>query len=225
MAFDLSSRSRLTAKSAIHFTGDTLFDRIGRVVCAAEVLPRKELFESWEMARRVRRHFRGGRIIDLAAGHGLLAQLLLLLDDNSPRAIAVDRRRTDSAMPLWGALAQAWPRLAGRSEYIEARLDRPLPFPLAPGDLVVSAHACGVLTDHTLDLALGARARVAVLPCCQSIGRQDAGNLIGWMDAALAIDVMRAGRLRAAGYKVRTLAIPASITPKNRLLLGEPPAS
>jgi hypothetical protein len=42
------------------------------------------------------------------------------------------------------------------------------------------------------------------------------------VDAALAIDVTRAARLRAAGYVVHTQTIPAAITPKNRLLLGEP---
>ena len=222
MTFDPHSRSRLTPHALGRFPGNTLFERIARVVCVAQVLPRKELYESWEMARRVRRHFRGGRVIDLAAGHGLLGQILLLLDDTSPTAIAVDRRRTQSALPLWDALARTWPRLQGRSAFVEAELDAGLPFPLESGDLIVSAHACGSLTDQTLDLAIAAGARVAVLPCCQSTSRQDGGGLGGWLDDALAIDVTRAARLRAAGYKVRTLAIPAEITPKNRLLLGEP---
>ena len=38
------------------------------------MLAAQELYEGWEVARRVRRVFRGGRIIDLAAGHGLLAR-------------------------------------------------------------------------------------------------------------------------------------------------------
>ena len=38
----------------------------------------------------------------------------------------------------------------------------------------------------------------------------------------MAIDVMRAVRLRQQGYRVWTLAIPETITPKNRLLLGAP---
>jgi hypothetical protein len=42
------------------------------------------------------------------------------------------------------------------------------------------------------------------------------------MDAALAIDATRAARLSAAGYRVRTQTIPSEITPKNRLLIGEP---
>jgi len=34
--------------------------------------------------------------------------------------------------------------------------------------------------------------------------------------------VMRAVRLEQRGYHVRTQTIPAEITPKNRLLVGEP---
>jgi hypothetical protein len=45
------------------------------------------------------------------------------------------------------------------------------------------------------------------------------------MDGALAVDVMRAVRLEQRGYHVRTQTIPAEITPKNRLLLGEPSPS
>ena len=90
----------------------------------------------------------------------------------------------------------------------------------AEGDLVVSAHACGGLTDATLDVALASRVGVAVLPCCHVDRTGDTGGLLGWMDGALAMDVTRAGRLRAAGYHVLAQTIPETITPKNRLLLG-----
>ena len=81
MTFDLSSRSRLTIHDLGRFAADTLFDRLARAVCQAGCLPRKELYEAWETARRVRRLLRGGRVVDLAGGHGLLAHALLLLDD------------------------------------------------------------------------------------------------------------------------------------------------
>jgi hypothetical protein len=82
----------------------------------ADCLPRKELFEAWEVARRTRRRFRGGRVLDLACGHDLLAHLMLLLDDSSPRALACDPRLPATAAPLAAALAEAWPRLRGRVE-------------------------------------------------------------------------------------------------------------
>ena len=92
---------------------------------------------------------------------------------------------------------------------------------ILPGDLVVSCHACGSLTDLVLDRAASAGARVAVLPCCHDLATGDAGDLAGWVDGPAAIDIMRAVHLRQRGYRVWTQSIPADITPKNRLLIGE----
>ena len=219
MNFDPGSRSQLTRRDLPRFENATLFHRIARRVCEAECLPRKELFEAWEVARRTRRRFRGGRILDLACGHALLAQLLLVLDDSSASGLAVDRRIPDSASQLGASLAQEWPRLAGRIELVESELSS---IQAHAGDLLVSCHACGGLTDAVLEKAISARARVVVLPCCQAKAAQDQGGLGGWLDAALAIDVTRAARLRAHGYTVHTQTIDAAITPKNRLLLADP---
>lgn len=216
---DRSSRNRLTEKLLPRFAGDTLFDRIARAVCRAGCLPRKELYEAWEVARRVRRRFRGGRVVDLACGHGLLAQILLLLDDSSPEALAVDRSLPASAGKLQESLVKSWPRLAGRVRFIEDDLER---LALQPSDLVVSVHACGGLTDLVLERAVAARARVAVLPCCHELDGADLGGLEGWLDGPLAQDITRAAGLRSRGYRVFTQQIPAGITPKNRLLLAEP---
>ncbi len=219
---DPASRARLRPTSARHFEGETLFARVARVVCAADCLPRKELFESWEVARRVRRRFRGGRVVDLACGHALVAHLLLLLDDTSPSAIAIDQRLPPSARTLAEAMGEAWPRIRARTELREGDLDG---VELERDDLVVSTHACGALTDRVLDRAIAARARVAVLPCCHDEAKCDLGALGGWLDSSLAIDVTRARRLAEAGYAVHTQLVPSAITVKNRLLLGEPSRS
>jgi hypothetical protein len=213
------AHGRLTAHDRDRFAGDTLFDRIGRAVCAAGCLPRKELYEAWEMARRVRRVCRGGRVVDLAGGHGLLAQVMLLLDDTSPDALVVDAMLPPSSVTLHEAIVAAWPRLAGRVRFESGRIED---VPLSPTDVIVSCHACGALTDVVLDRAAGAQARVAVLPCCHDHARGDTGDLAGWMPADLAIDAVRAGRLRARGYRIFTRTIPADVTPRNRLLLGVP---
>lgn len=89
------------------------------------------------------------------------------------------------------------------------------------GDVVVSCHACGALTDRILDAAVKARARLAVLPCCHDEDTCETGDLTGWMDPALAIDAVRVMGLRARGYRVRTQLIPPEITPKNRLILAQ----
>jgi hypothetical protein len=220
MSLDPSSRDRLTPRQHEFFPGDTLFDHLARAVCDASALPRKELYEAWEVARRVRRRFRGGRVVDLAAGAGLVGPALLLLDHTSPGALCVDPKRPPSSARLWAALVARWPRLESQLAYREASLDD---VALAPTDLVVSVHACGSLTDRVLARALAARCRVAVLPCCHDLDAGDDGGLRGWVDGPLAQDLTRAARLRAAGFTVRTQAIPSSITPKNRLLLAAPP--
>jgi Methyltransferase domain len=217
--FSQSSRGRLTVRDLGRFPGTTLFHRVARTVCQAGCLPRKELFEAWETARRVRRLFRGGRIVDLGAGHGLLAQILLLLDDSSPCALAVDKTVPASSAKLHAVLVQEWPRIAGRVTFSTAPLED---VAIHPEDIVVSCHACGSLTDLVLERGARAHARVAVLPCCHDVAAGDARDLAGWVDGPLAIDVMRAVRLRQQGYRVWTQSIPADITPKNRLLLASP---
>ena len=218
-AFARSSRGRLTDRDLERFPETTLFGRLARAVCHAGCLPRKELFESWEMARRVRRLFRGGRVVDLGAGHGLLAETMLLLDDSSPSALVVDKAPAPSAAKVYEAIVAEWPRLAGRVTFVAAALDS---VDIAATDIVVSSHACGALTDRVLERAAAARARVAVMPCCHDLDVSDAGDLSGWLDATLAIDVVRALKLREQRYRIWTQMIPAEITPKNRLLIAAP---
>jgi hypothetical protein len=220
VTFGQGASSRLTAHDLPRFANDTLFDHIGRVVCGVGLLPRKELFEAWEVARRVRRRCRGGRVIDAAGGHGLLAHLMLILDDSSPEALVVDPEPPPSSVALHRAFVAEWPRLHGRVTFVAAGIHD---VSLAATDLVVSSHACGALTDVILDAAAAVSARVAVLPCCHDLSRCDAGPLAGWLEATMAIDVVRAMRLEQRGYRVRTQVIPGAITPKNRLLIAEKP--
>jgi hypothetical protein len=219
MLFSPSSRGRLTDYDLDRFPGDTLFHRLARAVCHSGCLPRKELFEAWETARRVRRLFRGGRIVDLGGGHGLLAQVMLLLDNSSPDAVVVDTVLPPSSARLHQALVAAWPRLAGRVSFVPTRVED---VALTGTDIVVSVHACGGLSDVVIDRAAATRARVAVLPCCHDLRLNDDGNLAGWIDGPLAVDVVRAMRLKQQGYRIWTQSISADITPKNRLLIGEP---
>ncbi|MEO8481003.1 MAG: methyltransferase [Acidobacteriota bacterium] len=215
--FSPGSRGRLTHHDLGRFTSDGLFDRLARAVCRAGCLPRKELYEAWEVARRTRRLFRGGRVVDVGGGHGLLAHLMLILDDTSPDAVVVDAAVPLSHHRLQDALLAVWPRLHGRVVFTGQRLDHVV---ITATDVVVSSHACGVLTDDVLARAADAGARVAVLPCCHDLDVADDGGLTGWMDGPAAVDAVRAVVLRARGYRVWTQTIPVAITPKNRLLIG-----
>ena len=219
MLFSPSSKVRLTDHDLGRFPDDTLFHRLARAVCQAGCLPRKELYEAWETARRVRRLFRGGRIVDLGGGHGLLAHAMLLLDDSSPDALVVDKALPPSTGRLHETLVAAWPRLSGRITLVPAGIED---VALFPTDLVVSAHACGHLSDVVLACAVAVRARVAVLPCCHDLDVNDDADLTGWVDGPLAVDVTRALQLKQQGYRIWTQLISADITPKNRLLIGEP---
>lgn len=189
-------------------------------MCHAGCLPRKELFEAWEVARRVRRRFRGGRVLDLCAGHGLLGQLMLLLDDGSAEVLLVDPHLPPSAAAIHQVLRDTWPRIAGRVHLQPQSIGDT---DVRSDDVVVSVHACGSLTDQVIGAAVSARARVAVMPCCHDLDEAETGDLTGWLDGPTAVDVVRASSLRARGWRVWTQTIPATITPHNRLLMAAPP--
>jgi 2-polyprenyl-3-methyl-5-hydroxy-6-metoxy-1,4-benzoquinol methylase len=151
-----SSKNRLTPGQQSLFPGSHLFDKIARAVCRAGTLPRKELHEAWEMAKRVRRRYRGGRVLDLACGHGLLAHIMLILDDSSNTAIAVDNAIPQNAEKLSWALMASWPRLKDRVIYQQMPVQDIAVF---ADDVVVSAHACGTLTDLIIDKAVEQHAK------------------------------------------------------------------
>ena len=156
--------------------------------------------------------------MDLACGHGLLAHIMLILDDSSEIAIAVDKNIPVNAENLSKTLISAWPRLQNRIIYKNISIQE---VDIQPDDIVVSAHACGTLTDLIIAKATEKLARIAVLPCCHDLRQSPTFRLEGWMDKTLAVDTVRAVELRAKGYKIITQNIPDEITPKNRLLMGE----
>ena len=143
---------------------------------------------------------------------------MLILDDSSKTAIAVDKKIPLNAKKLSNALITSWPRLQNRIIYKEMPVQE---ITILPDDIVLSAHACGSLTDLIIDKAIEQHARVAVLPCCHDLKKSSTGGLEGWMDKTLAVDTARAVRLRSKGYRIVTQKIPGDITPKNRLLMVE----
>ena len=67
-----------------------MFDRFAQSVCNAGVVARKEVFETWASALYIYSLFLSSEVtninpirsvVDIAAGHGLLAWALLILDD------------------------------------------------------------------------------------------------------------------------------------------------
>ena len=150
-----------------------LLAEVGRAVCTAEVLPRKELYEAWEVATRIDAAFpTATRIADLAAGHGLLAWLLLLLAREGGRrrtGVCVDVRMPVSAETLGDAITRRFPDVASDFHYVEGGIEAIEP---SPSVLLTAIHACGPLSDDVLHAALGSGAAVALLPCCHSLRKQ-----------------------------------------------------
>ena len=216
------SKQRLTPYDCHKFDGDSVLDEVGRTVCEARCLPRKELFESWEVARRVLRKARGGPVLDVACGHGLVAWFVALIDRRTPSAVCVDPKFPANAERLAAVLSKRWPDIGARVRYDRVGVNE---VEILESSRVVAVHACGDLTDQVLERSMAARARVAVLPCCHDHRELDDGGMSGWMPRAVAIDAVRAGRLRAVGYRVWTSTIPVHLTPHNRLLGGVPPGA
>lgn len=219
-SFRPGSRSRLMPSDAARFAGDDDFHLVARAVCEAHVLPRKELFETWEAALVITRahahRLRGhrARVMDLAGGHGLLALAILVLNPECPSALVVDKRKPDSHERLCDVFVRQWPRLRGRVRFVEASVEHATP---SPDTLLVSVHACGALTDLVLALAVDGRAPVAVVPCChRGLARprefaarlRDADDRGPAYEAPFALDVARFAALRREGFDVDAAILP-----------------
>ena len=198
--FRRASRSRLSPTDARRFPGDDTFAAVARAVCSADVLPRKELFETWEAALVITEAFgerlRGGdlsssaartetRVADLAGGHGFLALALLVLNPALRSAVVVDRRKPESHEQLVSSLATAFPklRLHARVRFVEASVAE-TETRNATRVVFAAVHACGDLSDAVLALAVAARAPVALVPCCHR-GLGSARRLAKRLDEAM----------------------------------------
>ena len=228
------SRTKLRPRDvpAFNHAEPKIFQQVAQVVASKQVLPRKELFEAWEAASRIDQAFPSmERVADLAAGHGLLGWLLVLLalqDGRRRTAVAVDLRMPPSADALAEAFIHQWPELSGRFDYVESRLEN---VQANSSVLVASVHACGPLTDAVLARAVDSGAPVAVMPCCHSLRKQPVPAEPGLTSELLAtrakqlgvvraIDDARIAALEAFGYTVDESAIDPEVTPYNRLLLA-----
>ena len=225
--------SRLRAADARHFAGNDAYNRVARATCRADAaIARKELPECWAMATRIHDEFWRSasepprRVVDVAAGHGLLGLFLLALCCQArtplPVVYAVDERMPASAGKLRDSFGEAFPRLRAQHRYIvgDAR------DVVAAGDtLVCGLHACGGLSDIVIDVALEGSSALALVPCCHSTKQLHDEAAAAKVGLDEAIDAARVRRLAAAGWTVeRDTLCPREITPKNGLILGRPPS-
>lgn len=225
------------AQSFLEHHPPGLFRDTALVVCDLGILPRKELYECWEVATRVHARFPTSRCVaDLAAGHGLLAWMLLLLargGRTERRVVSVDHKMPPSAETLAAAFCARWPDMDGCHDYVEGDLARVEP---DEHSLLTAVHACGPLTDSVLALTIRSGCAAAVMPCCHSVRKFEPPLGLGLdMDdvraeakavgPSAAIDSCRLRLLHAHGYAVDTQHVDKAITPHNRLILATPPPS
>jgi len=237
----LRSRRKLKPSDARHFKGygSDLFGELAAAVCSTGVIPQKELHECWQMGEVVHAEFPESlRIADIAAGHGLLAWILVLLARVSaapiPRtAIALDVRRPPSANVLSAAMIQRWPALEDSVHYVEGRVESVISTQ-GSTTLFVAAHACGSLSDRVLLAAIASRNPLAVMPCCLSVRKQAdslstlaavAGLPSFASSSTTGIDPFRVAALNAVNYETCDAYIQSEVTAYNRIIIGRPSSS
>ena len=229
-----SSRSKLKPSDLKHLKHyPPLFQQTASALAHSRVLPRKELFETWETALRVdRKFYTSNHFTDLAAGHGLLGFLLVLLARQRGQlrsVVCVDIRRPASAMTIRDSLLDRWAAIRDQWHYVEGSIAA---VTASPGSTVfVSIHACGPLSDAVIQRAVACRCPVAVMPCCHSLRKQPLLNLKGLTRSIMenvandvgktaTIDATRAAALRSLGFNVTRQSICRRITPYNGLIMA-----
>jgi len=217
-----ASRSRLHPGCAASFPSDNLHDRVARAVCEARCLARRELFESWSFAQKIRRFIDAPVVWDLGAGHGLVAMLLAIMEPDLTLVRAVDRRKPVSFEKIRDALAASFGDRIAKVRFDEVKIES-----LAPPEeriFITAVHACGKRTDDAIDIALNARASLALLPCCHDASIYPLpGALTGRWSKREAVDLARIFRLDSWGYKTHARKIDDGLTSCADVIIGVAP--
>ncbi|KAL7504520.1 hypothetical protein ACHAXN_002159 [Cyclotella atomus] len=233
---------------------DALFDEFATVVCNAGVVARKEVFETWASALYIHDFFFSQehniktlrRVADIAAGHGLLAWALLILDDDYRRqrsesdlppltAFCLDVQMPKSAELIQTSMLERFPYLEEQFDYVEGRLEQLIPHESC---LLAGVHACGTLSDVLVSTAADHRVPLALVPCCHSrkakvleacasrFAKKEYEAILNTQgkipDLANRLDAARITALRNSGMDVVEASIPNLFTDKNRLIMATP---
>lgn len=239
----LQPRHTLTTQNAENNNGlefDGVFEDFSHIVCETRCIPRKELYETWATALYIDYAFpmsrEYNRFADIACGHGLLSFALMFLNENRS-VVCIDKRMPKSATMIKD-LFQEKSKLIDVSnwDYVESGLDAVEPQTTqetSQKTILCGVHACGLLTDQIISLAVKSNAPVVLLPCCHTrkslydetekdhLQKEQSENKL---DIPKFIDMKRVERLKAAGYEVHQSEIPKEFTPKNKIIIGYPPS-
>lgn len=218
----LNSRQKFHAEIAKeHFSSDSLQDKFLRAIAAERLLPIKEVLETFEFFARIRKSSRTKTVADLCCGHGLLGILFAMFERDVERVILIDQNEPESRQKLIAVAIGIAPWIEEKIDNRAAKISIDDTW-IERGVSIVSAHACGVLSDLCIDVAIKAGGPIAILPCCYPRSACDAPlSLQTQFGLETAFDIDRTYRLEAAGYRVRWGSIPKEITPMNRIIYGQ----
>jgi Methyltransferase domain len=234
---DRPSRSLLQRRHATEFPDNTPFQSFARLVCQANVVPRKELFEVWATALYLQDQFpKSRRLADLCCGHSLLSFAWMALEDDdesnstSRTAVCIDQRMPDSAEQVARVMFQQFPEWESRWDFVEGKLDSITTTAAVSSTLLCGIHACGPLADQILALAVRGNSPLVLVPCCHSKkslteSERELYDKNNSYDLSEFVDRCRMERLIQAGYQVEQHSIPEQFTPKNQLILAKPSPS
>lgn len=203
-----------------YFQEDSLQNKLLKEIAYNYLLPIKEILESFEYFARIRRKVKAESMCDLCCGHGFVGLLFAIFERGVNTVYLVDRTEPESRQKLIESCKKVAPWIENKIINIEDKISPESDW-LQQGMSVISTHACGVLTDLTLDIAISVKGKVAVLPCCYPERKCQAPKALqSHLGFETAFDIERTYKLEHAGYHVNWGSIPASITPMNRVIIG-----
>ena len=203
-----------------YFKGDSLQNKLLKEIAYDHLLPIKEVLESFEYFAKIRKKVKAELMCDLCCGHGLLGVLFAVFEKKVSKVYLVDRNEPPSRKKLIAACMKVAPWIEPKLINIKDKIS-PESSWLEEGMAVVSTHACGVLTDLTIDIALKTKGPVAIMPCCYPESKCKAPiALQSNLGFETAFDIDRTYKLENAGYHVNWSSISSSITPMNRVIVG-----
>lgn len=197
---------------------DSLSDTFLRKLADTKILPVKEVFETFEFFTRIRKLTRSPVMADLCCGHGLLGILFAMYEREVEQVFLIDKEPNINRQKTLEVAISVAPWIEKKLNHRVAKICSEDEW-IAPGIAIVSAHACGTLSDLCIEIAIKSGGAVAILPCCYPKAKCNAPlSLQTEFGLEKAFDIDRTYRLEAAGYQVRWAEIPIEITPMNRVL-------
>lgn len=206
-----------------HFNSDSLQDTFLRKIARARMLSIKEVFESFEFFARIRKTAKSPVVADLCCGHGLVGILFAMFERKVANVFLIDKSENENRLKLMELATECAPWIAHKLDMRVAKIDSEGPWNKPDsGVAIVSAHACGQLSDICIRIAVQNKGPLAILPCCYPRTECEAPLAIQTQfGLETAFDIHRTYILEQANYQVRWAEIPPQITPMNRVIYGQ----